>query len=172
MTIAPCTRTQTPEILSIFNDAIVNTTALYEYEPRTPEFMATWFDTKESSQLPILGAFTDDGTLAGFATYGTFRTLPAYKHTAEHSVYVHPDHRGHGIGRRLLRDLIATARTQDYHVLIGVIDSANAASIALHRAFGFVHSGTLREVGYKFDRWLDVDLYQLTLPTSTRLREK
>jgi phosphinothricin acetyltransferase len=172
MIIAPCTRTQAPAILAIFNDAIVNTTALYEYEPRTLDFMTTWFDTKEHTQLPVLGAFTEDGTLTGFATYGVFRTLPAYHHTVEHSVYVHPNHRGRGVARTLLGELIAAAQSQDYHVLIGVIDSANIASIALHRAFGFVRTGTLHEVGFKFGRWLDVDLYQLTLPTPTRPREK
>lgn len=162
--IAPCTRAHAPEILAIFNDAILHTTALYEYEPRTPEFMAAWFDAKERARLPVLGAFAPDGALAGFATYGPFRALPAYRHTVEHSVYVHPAHRGRGVARTLLRELIAKAREQDCHVLVGVIDSANAASVALHRAFGFAHAGTLRQVGYKFGRWLDVDLYQLTLP--------
>jgi len=168
MTITPCSRVQAPEILAIFNDAIVNTTALYEYEPRTLEFMATWFDTKERNQLPVLGAFTPEGALAGFATYGTFRALPAYHFTVEHSVYVHPNHRGRGIARALLSELIATAQAQNYHVLIGVIDSANTASIALHKKFGFVPAGTLQQVGFKFDRWLDVDLYQLILPTPAR----
>jgi phosphinothricin acetyltransferase len=168
MNITPCSRLQAPEILAIFNDAIIHTTALYEYEPRTLEFMATWFDTKERNQLPVLGAFTDEGALMGFATYGTFRALPAYHFTVEHSVYVHANHRGRGIARALLRDLIATAQTQNYHALIGVIDSANTASIALHKNFGFVSAGTLRQVGFKFDRWLDVDLYQLVLPTPAK----
>ena len=170
--LAPCTRAHAPEILAIFNHAILHTTALYEYEPRTPEFMAAWFDAKERASLPVLGAFAADGRLAGFATYGPFRALPAYHHTVEHSVYVHPDHRGRGIARRLLDELIATARARDVHVLVGVIDSANAASIALHRSLGFSHTGTLREVGRKFGRWLDVDLYQLTLPTPAEPRER
>jgi L-amino acid N-acyltransferase len=163
--LAPCTRAHAPEILAIFNHAILHTTALYEYEPRTPEFMAAWFDAKERANLPVLGAFAPDGTLAGFATYGTFRALPAYRHTVEHSVYVHPDHRGRGVARTLLHELIARAQAQDVHILVGVIDAENAASIALHRALGFAHAGTLRQVGRKFGRWLDVDLYQLALPT-------
>ncbi len=170
--LAPCTRAHAPEILAIFNDAILHTTALYEYEPRTPQFMASWFETKERANLPVLGAFAPDGRLAGFATYGDFRTLPAYHHTVEHSVYVHPSHRGHGLARALLHELIATARAREVHVLVGVIDSSNAASIALHRSLGFTQAGTLRQVGRKFGRWLDVDLYQLTLPTPAAPRER
>ena len=169
--LALCTRAHAPEILAIFNHAILHTTALYEYEPRTPEFMAAWFDTKERAGLPVIGAFTPDGRLAGFAAYGPFRTLPAYRYTVEHSVYVHPDHRGRGIARALLHELISRAQAQEVHVLVGVIDAENAASIALHRALGFVHAGTLRQVGYKFGRWLDVDLYQLALPTPIAPRD-
>jgi phosphinothricin acetyltransferase len=158
-----CTRAHAPEILAIFNDAILHSTALYEYEPRTSATMDAWFDAKERSRFPVLGALAEDGTLAGFASYGTFRAFPAYQHTVEHSVYVHPDHRGRGMGKFLLRELIAEARRQNYHTLIGVIDSANTPSIRLHQAFGFHSAGTLRQVGYKFGQWLDIELYQLLL---------
>jgi len=172
MTIVPCTRAQAPEILAIFNDAILHTTALYEYQPRTLEFMAAWFDIKEHNRFPVLGAFADNGSLAGFATYGSFRALPAYHHTVEHSIYVHPDHRRHGIARTLLRELIVAAQAQDFHVLVGVIDSANTPSIALHHDFGFTPAGTLRQVGFKFGRWLDVDFYQLVLATPAQPKEQ
>lgn len=160
MVLAPCSRAQAPEILEIFNHEILHTTALYEYEPRTMGFMEGWFEVRERGNFPVCGAFAADGTLLGFASYGPFRAFPAYRHTREHSVYVRPDRRGTGVGRALLRELIATAQARDVHALIGVIDSANAASVALHRALGFSHAGTLREVGFKFGRWLDVDLYQ------------
>lgn len=163
MILEPCTRGHAPEILAIFNDAIVNSTALYEYEPRTAEFMAGWFDTKERENLPVVGAFAPDGALMGFATYGVFRALPAYRHTAEHSVYVHPAWRGRGAGRVLLTALVDEADRRGVHVLVGVIDAQNATSIALHRALGFSHAGTLLQVGRKFGRWLDVDLYQRVL---------
>jgi phosphinothricin acetyltransferase len=163
LVLAPCTRAHAPEILALFNDAIIHTTALYEYEPRPPAFMTTWFDTKERDALPVLGAFAPDGALAGFATYGPFRTLPAYRHTVEHSVYVHRDHRRQGAARLLLTALIDAARTREVHALIGVIDTANAPSLALHDALGFTRAGTLREVGYKFGRWLDVEMCQLIL---------
>lgn len=164
MTLAPCTRAHAPEILAIFNDAILHSTAIYEYEPRTPAFMDGWFAAKERDALPVIGAFTPEGTLAGFASYGPFRpAFPAYRHTVEHSVYVHPGYRGRGVAGTLLTEIVAAARAREIHALVGVIDSANAASIALHEKLGFTRAGTLREVGHKFGRWLDVDLYQLIL---------
>src|ERR1022692_2378975 len=84
-------------ILEILNEAIVNSTALYDYKPRGPETMAPWFKAKETSRFPILGVI-EDSQLLGFATYGTFRTRAAYKYTVEHSVYIHKDHRGKGLG--------------------------------------------------------------------------
>jgi L-amino acid N-acyltransferase YncA len=165
MNLAPCTRAHAPEILAIFNHAILHTTALYDYEPRTPEFMDAWFRTKEAGDYPVIGAFEADGTLAGFATYGVFRAFPAYRHTVEHSVYVHPQKRRLGVGRQLLHAIVAAAQARDYHVLVGVIDAANEASIRLHTELGFTACGRIRQAGYKFDRWLDVDFYQLLLPT-------
>jgi phosphinothricin acetyltransferase len=165
MTVAPCTRAHSPEILAIFNDAILHTTALYEYEPRTPEFMAAWFEAKERANLPVLGAFAADGTLAGFASYGPFRgTLPGFRYTVEHSIYVNQSYRRQGVAKTLLTELIAQATAREVRVMVGVIDSANLASLALHDAFGFARAGVLRNVGFKFGRWLDVDLVQLTLP--------
>lgn len=169
MRIAPCNRAQAPEILAIFNEAILHSTAIYEYEPRSEAFMATWFEAKERAHLPVVGAFTSDGDLAGFASYGPFRpAFPAYRHTVEHSVYVHPNHRRRGVARALLAELIAQARTQEVRVLLGVIDAENAPSLALHDTFGFTRAGTLRGVGYKFGRWLDVELLQLTLAHENR----
>lgn len=157
-----------PAILDIFNEAIVSSTALYEYKTRTDADMQSWFEAKQAKGLPVLGAVADDGSLLGFATYGTFRERPAYKYTVEHSVYVHAQQRGRGIGRALLLELIERARQQEYHALIGGIDAANAVSIALHRALGFEHCGTVREAGFKFGRWLDLAFYQLLLETPQR----
>jgi L-amino acid N-acyltransferase YncA len=152
-------------ILGIFNDAIVTSTALYDYSPRTAESMLDWFKAKESGGFPVLGMEHDSGELAGFATYGAFRGWPAYKYSVEHSVYVHKDHRGKGHGMFLMQQLILAARGQGYHVMVGVIDVNNAASIGLHRKLGFTHAGTVREAGFKFGRWLDVGFYQLILET-------
>jgi phosphinothricin acetyltransferase len=101
----------------------------------------------------------------GFGSYGPFRAWPGYKYTVEHSVYVAGAFRGRGVGRRLLQELIVAAQAQDYHVLIGGIDSQNEVSIGLHKSLGFIHAGTIRQAGYKFGRWLDLVFYQLILPT-------
>ena len=151
-------------ILDILNEAIAHSTALYEYRPRTPESMQAWFAEKAAGRFPIIGA-ADGDTLLGFATYGTFRARAAYKYTVEHSVYVHKEHRGRGIGTALMHELIAAAREQQYHVLVGGIDIANATSVAMHERLGFTHAGTVRQAAYKFGRWLDLGFYQLILET-------
>lgn len=156
-------------IREIFNEAIANTTALYDYEPRSAEFISAWFRTKRAEELPVIGAVAPDGELLGFASYGSFRVWDGYKYTVEHSVYVHEAHRGKGVGRALLRELIAAARGQRYHVMVGVIDMENRASIALHEQLGFSHAGTIEQAGFKFGRWLDVGFYQLMLGPGGRL---
>ena len=152
-------------ILDILNEQIRTSTAVYEYVPRTPDWMANWFKAKEAKNFPVIGVETEAGELMGFATYGVFRDRPAYKYTVEHSVYVHKDHRRKGLGKVLMERLIVAAREQDFHVMVGGIDATNAVSIALHEQLGFVHAGTIRESGYKFGRWLDLAFYQLTLQT-------
>jgi phosphinothricin acetyltransferase len=152
-------------ILAIFNDAIANSTALYDYKPRAAESMTSWFDAKARGRYPVLGIETDAGELAGFASYGPFRAWPAYKYTIEHSIYVDARFRGQGLGRRLLREIIAAAESQDYHVMVGGIDAANDVSIRLHTNLGFTHAGTVNHAGFKFGRWLDLAFYQLILKT-------
>jgi L-amino acid N-acyltransferase YncA len=152
-------------ILDILNEAIANSTALYDYRPRSLASMQRWFESKAADNFPVLGAVDASGQLLGFASYGTFRAYPAYKYTVEHSVYVQVDRRGRGIGKELLRELLARAQAQQLHVLVGGIDASNRASIALHEALGFVHAGTIRQAGFKFGRWLDLAFYQLVLAT-------
>jgi Sortase and related acyltransferases len=154
-----------PEILNILNEAIVNSTALYDYQPRTLESMASWFKVKDAGSFPVIGVFSENNQLMGFASYGTFRNWPAYKYTVEHSVYVHKDHRGKGLGVALMNRLIQEARSQQYHVMIGAIDAENSASLAMHEKLGFVHAGTIKQAGFKFNHWLDFAFYQLILDT-------
>ena len=154
-------------IRGIYNHEIVHTTALYEYEPRSVETMVSWWAAKQAAGLPVLGIELDPGVLAGFASWGPFRPFPAYLHTVEHSVYVDSRFRGRGVGRTLVAALIDEARRRDLHAMVGVIDATNGSSIALHRRLGFTHGGTLREVGFKFGRWLDVEYWQLILATPT-----
>jgi L-amino acid N-acyltransferase YncA len=152
-------------ILGILNEAIVSSTALYDYQPRSIDSMRSWFDVKEAGGFPVIGVEDEDGKLLGFASYGVFRAWPAYKYSVEHSVYVDSMHRGKGLGLLLLRELIEHARGQGYHTLIGVIDSDNQGSIAFHERLGFAYAGTIRQAGFKFGRWLDVAFYQLLLDT-------
>lgn len=168
MTIIDCDESHGAAILAILNDAIVNSTAVYDYHPRPPEAMVSWFETKRRHGFPILGAIGDHGALMGFATYGTFRAWPAYKYTVEHSLYIDREHRRRGLGRALLGELIERANRQNYHALVGGIDATNAASITLHERLGFAHAGTIRQAGYKHRRWLDLAFYQLLLDTPAR----
>jgi phosphinothricin acetyltransferase len=154
-----------PEILAIFNDAILNSTALWEYKARTLATMETWFATKTAGNFPVIGALDETGQLVGFASYGTFRAWAAYKYSVEHSVYLRSDQRGKGLGKLFLQELIERAKTQDFHTIIGAIDLDNRASITLHEKMGFEHAGTLKQAGYKFGRWLDFAFYQLILKT-------
>lgn len=166
MKIINCTFDQHGEaILAILNQAIIHSTALYDYKPRTIEMMREWFETKQNNNFPIIGQESPAGELMGFATYGTFRVLPAFKYTVEHSVYIDPAHRGKGLARKLMAELIERAKQQEIHTLIGAIDASNQASVALHQSLGFRHCASIKEVGFKFGQWLDVEFYQLILPT-------
>jgi L-amino acid N-acyltransferase len=149
-------------ILAIVNDAILNSTAWYEYEPWDSARLTSWFDAKRAGGWPLLVA-EGDGEALGFASFGTFRDRPAYARTVEHSVYVAAAARGRGIGRRLLDALVEAARGRELHAMIGGVDAANEGSLAFHRAAGFVEAGRLREVGWKFGRWLDLIFMQKLL---------
>ena len=176
--------TDIPGILDIYNDAILTTTALYTYEPFTLPMMQQWFADKTAKALPVLVAATAEtgaeatttaeskSTIAGFASYGPFRPWPAYKYTVEHSIYVHKDHRGKGIAKKLLHTLIDHAKTANLHTIVAGIDSENAVSINLHRQFGFKETGQLAQVGYKFGRWLDLVFMQLVLENNLQPNEK
>jgi L-amino acid N-acyltransferase len=151
-------------VRDIFNDAILQTTALYDYAPRSVDAVLQWFGAKARAAYPVLGAMDSSGQLCGFASYGQFRPWPAYKYSIEHLVYVHPAQRRRGVARLLMQQLLERAQAQQYHVMIGGIDADNAASIALHVQLGFRHAGTIAHAGYKFGRWLDLAFYQILLP--------
>ena len=166
MRLVACNLTEHgPAILDILNDAIVSSTALYDYQPRELSSMSGWFRTKQAGQFPVWGALDDAGELLGFASYGTFRAWPAYKYSVEHSVYVARAARGRGVGKTLMQRLVRSAIEQQLHAMIGGIDAANAESVAFHEKLGFVHAGTIKEAGFKFGRWLDLAFYQLLLRT-------
>ncbi|QHE50804.1 GNAT family N-acetyltransferase [Pontibacillus sp. HMF3514] len=150
------------DILFIYNDAVVNTTAVYDYEPYSYENRVQWFEKKQKASVPIM-VYEEDGEVCGFATYGAFRDWPAYQYTVEHSVYVNPKHGGKGIGGTLLKEIIKAAKQDGYITMVAGIDGTNKGSISLHEKVGFTYSGTIQKAGYKFDRWLDLAFYQIDL---------
>ncbi|PFE57614.1 N-acetyltransferase [Bacillus cereus] len=149
-------------ILDIYNDAILNSTAVYAYKPVTPENRIDWYEQKKADGYPIL-VYELDNKVVGFATFGPFRAWPAYKYSVEHSVYVDREYRKNGIGSFLMEELITIAKEREYMTLIAGIDAENEKSIAMHKNFGFVYSGTIKKAGYKFNGWLDLAFYQLEL---------
>ena len=164
MKLVTCSKVYSKQILEILNEEIVNSTSLYDYRPRDIDSMTAWFDVKQKNNFPVIGLVDDEDKLVAFGSYGTFRAWPAYKYTVEHSLYVHKDHRRKGYGKTILRELIDNATRSGYHNLIAGIDSQNSSSKKLHEDFGFKHCGRIVHAGYKFSRWLDLDLYQLLLP--------
>jgi phosphinothricin acetyltransferase len=156
-----------PVLLAIYNHVILNTTAVYTYEPQTMEARKAWYAEKLRSGYPVFVA-EEEGIVVGFSSYGPFRAWPAYKYTIENSVYVTEEQRGKGIGRLLIQPLIDSAREKDYHAIIAGIDAANKASIRLHASFGFEEVAHFRQVGFKFGRWLDLKFMQLLLDTPER----
>ena len=149
-----------PAILEIYNEAILNTTAVYDYEPHTLEMRRAWFIAKQEAGIPV---FVTEiaGKIAGFSSWGPFRSWAAYRYTAENLVYVHPDYRGFGLGEQLTRLVIDAARKQGIHTLVAGIDASNETSIRLHEKLGFRRVARFEQVGYKFGRWLDLDFMQL-----------
>jgi L-amino acid N-acyltransferase YncA len=151
-----------PDILSIYNDIILTTTAVYDYAPHTLDMRREWLRNKKRDGYPVYAAFSE-GELVGFSSFGPFRAWPAYQFSVENSVYVAPGRRGEGIGGKLLAPLLSTARSMRLHVMIASIDASNEASLRLHRAFGFQEVAHFREVGFKFGRWLDLKFLELIL---------
>jgi len=149
-------------ILDIYNDAIINTTAVYSYKPHTLKERSMWYEQKITDGFPLL-VFEENNFVVGFATFGFFRAWPAYKYTVEHSVYVHKDHRGKHIGSLLLQELIKIANNQGYATMVAGIDANNEGSKLLHEKLGFNKSGIIKKAGYKFGKWLDLVFYQYQL---------
>jgi L-amino acid N-acyltransferase YncA len=156
------TETDLPGLLEIYNDAILNTTAVYDYAPHTLEMRQKWLEEKSRLGLPVM-VIEQQGRIAGFASYGPFRAWAAYQYTVEHSIYVHPDFRRQGIANALLHALISYSRQKDIHTMVAGIDAENSVSIALHHKFGFENAGCIKQVGYKFGKWLDLVFLQLIL---------
>lgn len=153
-------------VVAIYNEAVKETTACYDYEPRTLAVQQQLFADKEAAGHPLLVAERPDRSIVGFATLGFFRPRAGWRPTCEHSVYVTTAAQGLGIGSRLLPAVIAHASSCGFHGMVGVVDAANQGSLALHQRFGFEIMGIMKEGGYKFDRWLDVAFVHRLLPAA------
>jgi L-amino acid N-acyltransferase YncA len=149
-------------IAEITNPFILKTAVHFAYEPVTPaELRATW--KKHDQTHPYLVGTDDTGLVIGYAKAGPWRDRAAYDRTAEIGVYLREGHRGRGVGKALYGDLIAACRGRGFHSVIGGIALPNEPSVRLHVALGFEHTGSFRQVGWKFGAWHDVAFYQLML---------
>jgi len=162
MDIRDATEADAGGILRIYNDAVANTTAIWNEQLSSLQSRLAWLDERRQSGYPVLVA-AEEGNVFGYASFGAFRPWDGYRHTVEHSVYVDGGARQRGIGHALMNGLIARARAQGKHVMIAGIESTNEPSLALHARLGFAKVGHLRSVGRKFDRWLDLVFMQLML---------
>ena len=150
-----------PEILEIFNEALINSTATFEPEPQTAGTRREWFRS-HGGNYPIIIAELED-RVVGCCSLSTYSRNKGYSKTVELSVYVDKDFRRRGIGRILMNDIIRRAKDLGHHVILSSIAEDNDPSKRLHRGFGFELVGRLREVGWKFSQWQDTNLYELIL---------
>lgn len=152
-----------PAIRDIYNDAVLNTTAIWNEQPVDLGNRQAWFSARQTQGYPVLVAVDAEDNVLGYASFGDWRPFDGFRHTVEHSVYVCRDQRGKGLGPLLMSALIERARACDKHVMVAAIESGNTPSIRLHERIGFVTTGQMPQVGTKFGRWLDLTFMQLVL---------
>ncbi|UVL62200.1 N-acetyltransferase family protein [Pseudomonas sp. B21-012] len=152
-----------PGIREIYNDAVLNTTAIWNEQAVDLANRQAWFDARQAQGYPILVAVDAGEQVLGYASFGDWRPFEGFRHTVEHSVYIRSDQRGNGLGPRLMQALIERARACNKHVMVAAIESGNSASIRLHQRLGFTLNGQMPQVGVKFGRWLDLTFMQLIL---------
>ena len=151
-----------PQILEIYNEIILNTTAVYYYEPHTLEMRKEWFEGRMKEGFPVFIA-EEDGKVLGMSSIGPFRVPTAYKFSVENTVHVAAAARGKGIGKLLMPPIIDAAKEMKMHAIIAGIDATNEVSLHLHKNFGFEEVAHFKQVGYKFGRWLDLKFLELIL---------
>lgn len=166
--IRPATEADLPAITAIYEHAVRFGTATFELDPPDLAEMTRRFRALADGQFPYLAAELD-GAVIGYAYAGPYRPRPAYRFSVENSVYFDPKAQGRGIGKLILRELIAQSEQCGFRQMVAVIgDSANAASIGVHRSTGFRMIGTCENVGFKFGRWLDTVMMQRDLGEGAR----
>ena len=162
ITVRHATENDLPQILSIYNDIILHTTAVYYYEPHTLAMRKEWFESRKKEGFPIFVA-EEEGVILGMSSIGPFRIPTAYKHSVENTVHVAASARGIGVGKLLMPPIIEAAKQMNMHTIIAGIDATNEVSLRLHKSFGFEEVAHFKQVGYKFERWLDLKFLQLML---------
>lgn len=155
--------TDLPGILAIYNDAVLNTTAIWNEQPVDLANRQSWFAARQAQAYPILVAVDEHEQVLGYSSFGDWRPFEGFRHTVEHSVYIRHDQRGRGLGPQLMNALIERARACDKHIMVAAIESGNVASITLHERLGFSVTGQMPQVGTKGGRWLDLTFMQLDL---------
>jgi L-amino acid N-acyltransferase YncA len=153
-----------PGLLDIYNEVIATSTAIYTEQPSTLDERVAWWNARVTQGYPVLVA-TDSTGVIGFASFGDFRAWPGYRFTVEHSVHVRADRRGGGVGTALMRALLARASALGKHVMIAGVDADNQPSLQFHERLGFRRVAHFSQVGFKFDRWLDLVFLQRFLDT-------
>jgi L-amino acid N-acyltransferase len=159
MMIRPAIEQDIFEITAIYNEVVANSTAVWTEKQDTEADRLAWMNARRKLGYPVLVA-AEGSSVLGYGTFGDFRAWPGYRFSVEHSVYIHADHRGRGLGRTIVGELIAAASALGKHVLIAGIDGENQASFRLHERAGFVEAARMPEVGRKFGRWLDLIFMQ------------
>jgi len=154
--------TDAEPIRRIYNAEVLGSTATFDLRARTAEEQEA-FMAEHQGTHPVVVAVDDGGVVVGFGSLSTYRDRPSYATTVEDSVYVDGDVRGQGVGRTLLEELVRLGRLHGFHAMIARVGGGNEASIALHLACGFEMVGVEREIGRKFNRWLDVAVLQRML---------
>jgi len=165
LTIREAVEADLDQLTAIYNEVLTNSTAIYSDRPATVEERLAWWRSRREQGYPVLVA-TEAATILGFATFGDFRSWPGYRFTVECTIHIHSAFRGQGVGTELLKQLVAYAKACEKHTIIAGVDSENQASLRFFQRFGFERTAHLREVGYKFDRFLDLVFlqYWLTAP--------
>ncbi|MET4636619.1 GNAT family N-acetyltransferase [Kaistia defluvii] len=161
-TIRPATEADLSAILAIYNDAVVNTAAIWNDDIVDLDNRVAWFRTRTGQGFPVLVAVEGDRVL-GYASYGDFRAFQGYRLTVENSIYVAGDARGKGAGSALLAALVDAARAQGKHMMVAGIEAGNDVSLRLHAKQGFIETARMPELGFKFGRYLDLVFLQKTL---------
>ncbi|KAJ9111376.1 hypothetical protein QFC19_001144 [Naganishia cerealis] len=155
-----------PEILEIYNHAILHTTAQWDYQPHTLERRTEWFHSAKQAGYPVIvvrEANDASRKILGWGCLGSFHAKEGYKYTVEDSIYVGQGCQGKGVGKSLLSALIARAREMGMKCMVAEIEADHSISIKMHAKEGFVEAGRLPNAGFKFDRWLDLLIMQLML---------